>query len=129
MVKLTNVLILASGLAVTAFSLEKASNARFSPKGSLALSKHQQQIPSASVHSAPTFLKAEGSSEIVAKVETAPVVKKTLLETVWNPQTQLVLYMAVWYLGNIYCTFNSIAYILIFLNILLIFDFNGLRVQ
>ncbi|KAJ1417574.1 triose-phosphate transporter family-domain-containing protein [Ochromonadaceae sp. CCMP2298] len=55
----------------------------------------------AAVHSAPSFLKnSEGEADVVAAaVVEAPA---TLLSKVWNEQTKLGAYLAVWYLGNIY---------------------------
>lgn len=44
-------------------------------------------------------LKQSESATIVA-AET----KTSLLDKVWNKNTKLTIYLAIWYLGNIYCT-------------------------
>lgn len=101
MVKLINFAILASGLAVTAFSLEKSASTRFSPKSQI--STLNQVSSSAPVHSSPTFLKSADAEIVGASKAPAPVAKKGLLDAVWNENTKLTIYLAVWYLGNIYC--------------------------
>ena len=107
MVKLTNILLLGFGLAATAFSLEKTSQ-RFAPQSKMAISK-QNQLP---VHSAPTFLKT--TSEPAAEIVAAEAKKSSFIDLIWNENTKLTIYLAVWYLGNIYC--KSILYLLIFLS-------------
>eukprot|EP01038_Epipyxis_sp_PR26KG_P007972 gene7972-10812_t len=105
MVKLTNILILASGLAATAFSLERSSVSKI---GKLSQAPSTSSVPLATVLSKTTYLKStEGASdaaaEIVAAVkETVAPPKKSLLSYVWNENTKLSIYLAVWYLGNIY---------------------------
>ena len=32
--------------------------------------------------------------------------KKSFIDKIWNDQTQLMTYLAVWYMGNIYCKFQ-----------------------
>ena len=102
MVKLINFAILASGLAVTAFSLEKSASTRFSPKSQI--STLNQGKVNSPIHSSPTFLKS-ADAEIVgaSKAPAAPAAKKSLFQTIWNENTKLTFYLAVWYLGNIYC--------------------------
>lgn len=39
---------------------------------------------------------------IVAKAATPPPAKKSLIDHIWNDGTKLSIYLAVWYLGNIY---------------------------
>ena len=101
MVKLTNVLVLASGLCATAFSLERArinNNAKIT-------TSIRQTASAPIVHSSSTFLKAaEESAEIVAKAKSTTVVesKKSFVDMIWNENTKLTIYLAVWYLGNIY---------------------------
>ncbi len=108
MAKLTNLLIvLACGLAVTAFSLERpVSNTRLNGK---ALSTLKQASGSKFQHShhaaASTFLKSAetssaNSADIVASTKTE---SKSLISYIWNENTKLMFYLAVWYLGNIYC--------------------------
>jgi hypothetical protein len=104
MVKLINFAILASGLAVTAFSLEKSANTRFSPKSQISTSLNQGV--NTPIHSSPTFLKS-ADAEIVgaSKAAAAPAPKKGLFDSIWNENTKLTFYLAVWYLGNIYCKY------------------------
>lgn len=110
MVKLTNVIVLASGLCATAFSLERPrinSNAK--------ITTSIRQATSAPIaHSSSTFLKsAEDSAEIVAKAQSVPVpaeTKKSFVDLIWNENTKLSIYLAVWYLGNIgYNIYNKKA--------------------
>jgi solute carrier family 35, member E1 len=97
MVKLINILILASGLAATAFSLQRTStvnslSARTSP----------------SIHSSRSVLKSaeDESADLVASAPkpVAPVAEKksSFIDLIWNDGTKLTIYLAVWYLGNIY---------------------------
>ena len=87
MVKLVNVLILASGLAATAFSLERPVQ-RISGSSKVGTS-FSKQSPSFQ-HSSPTYLKStEGSSaDIVAASTTAPV-EKSFIDKIWNDDTKL----------------------------------------
>jgi len=58
------------------------------------------QLRQASVTmSAAAAASPEASVEVVAKA--APS-SKGLMDTIWNEQTKLGFYLAVWYLGNIY---------------------------
>lgn len=105
MVKLTNlIIVLASGLAVTAFSL----NAHVSrPNGIPALKKSTSASPKQRHQRVPTvLLSSEGTADIVAANSASPAAKtesKGLLSSIWNENTKLTFYLAVWYLGNIYC--------------------------
>jgi len=51
-------------------------------------------------------LLAKSSSLTALKQTETPTIvaaeKKSLLETVWNDQTKLTIYLGIWYLGNIY---------------------------
>ena len=88
MVKLINVLVLASGLAATAFSLERpVQRISGSNKVSASFSK---QTP-AFQHSSPTFLRSaeEGSAEIVAATKEAAPVAKSFIDKIWNEDTKL----------------------------------------
>lgn len=96
---------LASGLAVTAFSLDKRVSAvvtsskpstwkALPSKQTNALLLKQTQIFASHRDELPT-------SNVVAK-ET-PGKEKGLLGSVWNDNTKLAFNLAVWYLGNIYC--------------------------
>jgi solute carrier family 35 protein E1 len=98
MVKLSNVLIVSCACAATAFSLERAR------VGSRA------QIASISKSSNPAFARATtflqsseepAPAEVVAAVP-APAAAVSLKDKIWNEQTKLSAYLAVWYLGNIY---------------------------
>ncbi|KAJ1384295.1 hypothetical protein B484DRAFT_410834, partial [Ochromonadaceae sp. CCMP2298] len=96
MVKLTNVLVLASGLAVTAFSLERA---RVGGQSRAQISAIRQPSASPAIHhSRATFLKStEGATPepvVVAAAVAAPA-PVTLLSKVWNEQTKLGAYLAV----------------------------------
>ena len=39
---------------------------------------------------------------VVAKAATPPPAKKSFMDSIWNDNTKLTVYLAVWYLGNIY---------------------------
>ena len=90
MVKLINVLVLASGLAATAFSLERpVQRISGSSKIGATLSK---QTSSKFQHSAPTYLKAaeESNADIVAAKAAAPVkASSSFMDKIWNENTKL----------------------------------------
>ena len=50
--------------------------------------------------SSVTALKQTESATIVAAEQ-----KTSFIDKVWNSQTKLTIYLAIWYLGNIYCKF------------------------
>lgn len=97
MVKLTKFLILASGLAATAFSLERA---RISSPVNLKISTLPAKSKAELQHSTPTFLSAGSSSSNVAAAEVPQ--EKGILSLIWNDSTKLAFYLAIWYCGNIY---------------------------
>lgn len=107
MVKLINILVLASGICATAFSLERArlnSNAKVS-------SNTIRKSATPQVHGTSTLLKSAdsssaSSSDIVAKAK-APA---TFIDSIWNENTKLSFYLLVWYAGNIlYNIYNKKA--------------------
>lgn len=96
MVKIVKVLVpvLASVLAVTAFSLERTSS-RATPL------VRRSALPQKS--SSALRMSESENVNIVAKATTVETPKaKSLIDTIWNENTKLVAYLAVWYLGNIY---------------------------
>lgn len=99
MVRLTKILILASGLAATAFSLERA---RISSPVNAKITTLPSKAKAAVQHSAPSFLTAAagGSTHVVAAA--APEENKGFLSLIWNESTKLAIYLAIWYSGNIY---------------------------
>ena len=103
MVKLTYVLILASGLAATAFSLERTRINR--PTSAKIASIRKHQAPAIAIEQSSSLVlkssESDNSAEIVAANATEE--KKGFLSTIWNDNTKLTVYLAVWYLGNIYC--------------------------
>jgi hypothetical protein len=97
MVRLTKILILASGLAATAFSLERA---RISSPVNAKITTLPSKAKASVQHSAPSFLTAAaGSTHVVAAA--APE-EKGILSMIWNESTKLAFYLAIWYSGNIY---------------------------
>lgn len=105
--RVISLILLTSCLAATAFSLER-------PVGNRILASSQQSklgnmrssVQSKSVgHNVPTFLKtaeaasASGESSVIAS---EPAKATGLVSLIWNEQTKLFFYLAVWYLGNIY---------------------------
>lgn len=85
MVKLINVLVLASGLAATAFSLERpVQRIAGSNKIAATFSKQTAHFQ----HSAPTYLKAAEGDVIASRVP-VPVKQKTIMEKLWNEDTKL----------------------------------------
>jgi hypothetical protein len=107
MAKLTFLIVLASCLAVTAFSLEKpaAKSARFSnalrplKKSS---SFNEKPLPYSFALSSEG---AASTGEVVAS-SSGSNTNKSFIDAIWNDNTKLVVYLAVWYLGNIYCESN-----------------------
>ena len=105
MVKLTKFLILAGGLAATAFSLERA---RISSPVNAKISaiRKSSSTPVVQQQSTTCLLAAleasANSANVVAIAPAAPAPEKTLLSTIWNEQTKLAVYLAIWYSGNIY---------------------------
>lgn len=99
MVRLTKILILASGLAATAFSLERA---RISSPVNAKITTLPSKAKATVQHSAPSFLAAAagGSTHVVAAA--APEENKGFLSLIWNESTKLAIYLAIWYSGNIY---------------------------
>lgn len=100
MVKLLNVLVVLS--AAQAFSLgprERSAVQRMSGNKVAAFSGKLQ-------HSAPSYLKMSAESsegaEIVAKATPAPAKSSSFIDKIWNDNTKLAAYLAVWYLGNVY---------------------------
>lgn len=102
MTRVLSVIFLASCLVATAFSQRPATR----------LSSTQSQVKTTlRQHSAfqnkqnafSTALKSvEGQEEGNVVAAAVEVPKKTLMDRVWNDQTKLSVYLAVWYLGNIY---------------------------
>jgi solute carrier family 35 protein E1 len=94
------ILILASVLTVTAFSLERrAGHAQVTRIG---------QVPRLKTNSFParrtttSLLEAERTSEGIANTVAAAETKPSLLASIWNENTKLSFYLLVWYMGNIY---------------------------
>lgn len=49
---------------------------------------------------------AKYQSSALKQTESASIVaseKKSIVDIVWNKDTKLAIYLAIWYLGNIYC--------------------------
>lgn len=97
-----SLLLLTSCLAATAFSLERPVNNRISTGQNAANKISPFQRSSVTVqHNLPTFLKTtEAAAESVVASE--PAKSGGLLGAIWNENTKLFAYLAVWYLGNIY---------------------------
>lgn len=108
MVKLINILVLASGLAATAFSLEKTSRLGTQSKAQISSIQKPTSAPILQ-HSRPTFLKtAEDAAPSAEVVAAAPA--EATSGGLWNDNTKLTVYLAVWYLGNIaYNIYNKKA--------------------
>jgi hypothetical protein len=106
MVQLKKILILASVLATTAFSLERTRlNGpvfnKLSPIRSVASQPEFQQLPSATALTAVE--KSKSRADVVASSGAQSAGESpSLLSMVWNEQTKLSFYLAVWYGGNIY---------------------------
>lgn len=107
MARLTRFLILATGLAVTAFSL----NQRVSNKAStFTTSVQRQQIHVNKVRNAFYMSSAEDAAvpaepAVVAAAPAVPApapVKSTSFLAKLKDNAPIILYLAVWYLGNIY---------------------------
>mmetsp|Transcript_22187 Transcript_22187/g.37138 ORF Transcript_22187/g.37138 Transcript_22187/m.37138 type:complete len:396 (+) Transcript_22187:61-1248(+) len=110
MVKLLNILILASGLAATAFSLERTNRLGTQSKAQISSIQKPTSGPIFQ-HSRPSFLK---SAEEAAPEPSTEIVASTPAEAssggLWNENTKLAVYLAVWYVGNIaYNIYNKKA--------------------
>ena len=53
------------------------------------------------VHSAPSFL-SQSADIVAAAKKVEPVKQASFIDKIWNDSTKLTVYLAVWYLGNIY---------------------------
>jgi len=97
-----SLLLLTSCLAATAFSLERPTNSIKNSRLQTASAAPLKRSAAAASfqHSLPTFLKtSESPADSVVAAEPA---KASFLSTIWNDNTKLLAYLAVWYLGNIY---------------------------
>lgn len=98
--KATNIIIvLASVLAATAFSLEKprsVNRARLVSKNYI-----QKKAPMMSESSTALFTAVAAANNNAAS---APAQEKNggFLSAIWNENTKLAVYLIVWYLGNVY---------------------------
>jgi hypothetical protein len=65
-------------------------------------SRQQKQIP---VNLLPSFVSIStgGSTAVNVIAQTDP---SSFIDKIWNDDTKLATYLAVWYLGNIYCEFG-----------------------
>jgi len=69
--------------------------------------KARTQMSTSSIKSRKMMMTAvanENSNDavVVAKAATPPPAKKSFMDSIWNDNTKLTVYLAVWYLGNIY---------------------------
>jgi solute carrier family 35 protein E1 len=90
--KFCNILLL-SVIVGSAFSLKQTSKI-----SSVGYKKSASSV--VSTHSKPTFLKQSG--DVVAAAKKAEPAKASFIDSIWNENTKLTAYLAVWYLGNIY---------------------------
>mmetsp|Transcript_15686 Transcript_15686/g.15821 ORF Transcript_15686/g.15821 Transcript_15686/m.15821 type:complete len:392 (+) Transcript_15686:62-1237(+) len=97
MSRLTSLCVLAFCGFVTAFSLQRPTNQNLNAHKISKAAKHPLNLQ----HSNPTFLKAEESAENVVASTTAAE-SKGPLSAIWNKDTKIFFYLAVWYIGNIY---------------------------
>jgi solute carrier family 35 protein E1 len=106
MVKLTNlILVLGSGLVVTAFSLERGLNTqnRLNSNSAISTLKKPSIASKQSVRVPTHLLSAEGNADLVGSAGKAPEAKSSgFIDKIWNENTKLFFYLSVWYLGNIY---------------------------
>lgn len=80
---------------VTAFSLERPTSQRINGNViSKAGAKHSIRMQ----QSNPTFLQSQVNAEVTA----SEPAKKSFIDLIWNKNTKLFFYLAVWYIGNIY---------------------------
>ena len=91
MVKLINILVLASGICATAFSLERArlnSNAKVS-------SNTIRQSAAPKVHGTSTLLKsAESSSASSSEIVAQTASSGSFIDKIWNENTKLSFYLS-----------------------------------
>ncbi len=100
--KFTVVAILACAMASSAFSLEKTSSRQMRTASRFPQALQRSTSSSFKLSSAPADIGEGGESEIVAAAAKTAAAAPSLIDKLWNPNTQLAAYMAVWYLGNIY---------------------------
>lgn len=102
MVNLTKIIVLASGLAATAFSLERS---RINSPVNLHLTKLSASSKPEVQHTSPLFLSAGSTNAspnanlVASSIEPQ---NNGVLSLIWNDSTKLAFYLAVWYCGNIY---------------------------
>ena len=100
MVKVIKLFILASGLAATAFSLNQ--RIQTNKIGSIT---SRNQLPIQNARGSALMMSEESAPAPAPAAEVvASAPKKSFIDFIWNEQTKLGIYLAVWYLGNIYCT-------------------------
>lgn len=95
------ILILASVLTVTAFSLERRAGHAQVTRISQVLRLKTNSFPAR--RTTTSLLEAERTSEGIANTVAAAETKPSLLASIWNENTKLSFYLLVWYMGNIYC--------------------------
>ena len=120
MVRIVPVVLLASCLAVTAFSLDRPTRNRIvgQTKKNNNLQTFQQSSQQSIVqHGSPKFLQASMSSEIVAEEKK----ETSFIDKIWNDNTKIGFYLSVWYLGNIACKFLITINLIFFI---CLYDFN-----
>lgn len=98
MVKVLSFLLLVS--AVQAFSL--GGRVRDSRLAQRTTAENLATFTSKLQHSQPTFLQQTVTADAQVEVVAASTKSKSLIDMVWNEDTKLAFYLAVWYLGNIY---------------------------
>lgn len=103
--KATNIiLVLASVLAATAFSLEKPrtiNHARLSTK-SFRESQNEKTLMRQPESSTALFTVAAVPAEQSKSDKVDAEKKGGFLSSIWNDNTKLAVYLVVWYLGNVY---------------------------
>jgi len=98
MVKVIKLFILASGLAATAFSLNQ--RIQTNKIGSIT---SRNQLPIQNARGSALMMSEESAPAPAPAAEVvASAPKKSFIDFIWNEQTKLGIYLAVWYLGNIY---------------------------
>jgi hypothetical protein len=108
MVRAVSVFLLASCLAATAFSQRPSGNRLSTQKSTLSPLKRSVQFKTASALKAASDV----GGTVAAAPTPAPAPTKSFIDLIWNDNTKLSVYLAVWYLGNIYCKLDYRLYYL-----------------
>lgn len=95
--------VLASGFAVTAFSLDKRVGVVASAKLNTWKNLPSKESPTLLLKHSQLFTSSRDDLTVNMAAKDTQGKNKGLFGSIWNENTKLAFNLAVWYLGNIYC--------------------------